>query len=112
MLFALPASSRGRHEQTMDRGSCAARRQLLINSVETAVRHPAFGIGACNFQVTEGHWRVAHNTYTEVAEEGGSPAFVLFMLVLVRTFVNLRKVRQSEAYKQDPEFRGLTGGPW
>jgi O-antigen ligase len=102
----------GQQEDSLDRGSREARKQLFIDSVETALRHPVFGIGAGNFEVTNGSWRVAHNAYTEIAAEAGLPAFVLFVLVLYCAFYNLRKVRKSDAYKRDPDIRGLTGGLW
>lgn len=102
----------GQQEDSLDRGSREARKQLLVSSVQTALRHPVFGIGAGNFEATGGTWRVAHNAYTEIAAEAGLPAFVLFMLVLYRSFYNLRKVRKSEAYKKDPDIRGLAGGLW
>jgi len=62
----------GQQEDSLDRGSREARKQLLILSVETALRHPIFGVGAGNFEVTNGSWRVAHNAYTELAAEGES----------------------------------------
>ena len=102
----------GQQEDSLDRGSREARKQLLISSVQTALRHPIFGIGAGNFEATAGTWRVAHNAYTEIAAEAGLPAFVLFMMVLYRSFYNLRKVRKSDAYKKDPDIRGLAGGLW
>jgi O-antigen ligase len=102
----------GQQEDSMDRGSREARKQLLIRSVSTALHNPVFGIGAGNFEVTSGNWHVAHNTYTEIAAEGGFPALTLFMLVIYRTFYNLRQVRKSHAHKQDSEIRILTGGLW
>jgi putative inorganic carbon (hco3(-)) transporter len=102
----------GRQEDTMDRGSREARKHLLMQSVNTALHRPIFGVGAGNFEVLSGNWHVAHNTYTEIAAEAGFPALFLFMLVLYRTFFNLRRVRKSDAYKQDPEVRILTGGLW
>ena len=102
----------GQQEDSLDRGSREARKQLLILSVETALRHPIFGVGAGNFEVTNGSWRVAHNAYTELAAEGGIPALILFVLVFYCTFRNLRRVRKSQAYKRDPVIRGLTGGLW
>jgi O-antigen ligase len=102
----------GQQEDSMDRGSREARKELLVKSISTAVHHPVFGIGAGNFEVTSGNWHVAHNTYTEIAAEGGFPALILFVLVIYRTFFNLRQVRKSHAYKQDSEVRILTGGLW
>ncbi len=102
----------GEQEDSMDRGSREARKQLFFESVSTAVHNPVFGVGAGNFEVLSGNWHVAHNTYTEIAAEGGFPALILFVLVIYRTFFNLRQVRKSNAYKLDPEVRILTGGLW
>jgi len=100
----------GQQEDSMDRGSREARKQLLLESVSTAVHNPVFGVGAGNFEVLSGNWHVAHNTYTEIAAEGGFPALLLFLFVIYRTFFNLRQVRKSNAYKLDSEVRILTGG--
>ena len=102
----------GQQEDSMDRGSREARKELLVKSVSTAVHHPVFGVGAGNFEILSGNWHVAHNTYTEIAAEGGFPALILFLLVIYRTFFNLRQVRKSNAYKLDSEIRILTGGLW
>jgi putative inorganic carbon (HCO3(-)) transporter len=102
----------GQEEASMDRGSREARKQLLYESVRTAVHHPVFGVGAGNFEVVSGTWRVAHNTYTEIAAEGGFPALILFLLVIYRTFFNLRQVRKSDVYRRDSETRILSGGLW
>jgi O-antigen ligase len=93
-------------------GSREQRKQLLIDSIKTALRNPLFGIGAGNFEATNGTWHVAHNTYTEVAAEGGFPAFILFLLMFYRALYNLKMVRGSPAYEQDATIRGLTGGLW
>jgi O-antigen ligase len=102
----------GQQEDTMDRGSREARKQLLLESVRMAVHNPVFGVGAGNFEVLSGNWHVAHNTYTEIAAEGGFPALMLFLFVIYRTFFNLRQVRKSDVYKLDSEIRILTGGLW
>jgi putative inorganic carbon (hco3(-)) transporter len=99
-------------EDPRGEGSREQRKQLLIDSVKTALEHPIFGIGAGNFEATNGTWRVAHNTYTEVAAEAGFPAFILFMLMFYRALYNLKMVRGSPGYQSDPTIRGLTGGLW
>lgn len=93
-------------------GSREQRKQLLIDSIKTAFQHPLFGVGAGNFEATNGTWKVAHNTYTEIAAEAGFPAFILFMLMFYRARYNIRMVRRSPAYETDPAIRGLTGGLW
>jgi O-antigen ligase len=102
----------GNEADSLDRGSREARKQLLLNSIRTAVHNPVFGIGAGNFEVTAGSWHVAHNSYTELAAEAGIPALLLFLLMLYRTMRNIKMTRASTLYKIDPDVRGLTGGLW
>jgi O-antigen ligase len=92
--------------------SRAQRKQLIMESIVDAFQHPIFGIGPGNFEATNGAWRVAHNSYTEIAAEAGFPAFTLFCLMFYRALYNLRMVRQSQAYEGDSALRGLTGGLW
>ncbi len=100
----------GNEVDSMDRGSIAARKGLLMESIKTAVKHPLFGVGAGNFEVLGGSWRVAHNSYTEIAAEAGFPAFILFMLMMFRTLKNLKDVRQSPMFEKDSDIRGLCSG--
>jgi O-antigen ligase len=88
------------------------RKELLIDSVVTAVHHPVFGIGAGNFEAVNGMWRVAHNTYTEIAAEGGFPALILFILVISQTFANIRHATKSRMHEQDKDLQILTGALW
>lgn len=111
-LTRLQSIVTGNEEYSMDRGSREARIQLLKESVDMAVHNPLFGIGAGNFEVTAGHWHVAHNTYTEIAAEGGFPILIMFLLVIRISFQNLRRVRKSAAYASDPEVKALTGCLW
>lgn len=100
----------GNEVDSMDRGSIAARKGLLMESIKTAVKHPIFGVGAGNFEVIGGSWRVAHNSYTEIAAEAGFPAFILFMMMMFRTLKNLKQVRQSPMFEKDSDVRGLCSG--
>lgn len=102
----------GNEVDSMDNGSIAARKGLLLESVKTALHNPIFGVGAGNFEVTAGSWHVAHNSYTETAAEGGFPALLFFMLMLYRTLRNIKMTRLSKMYETNAEVRGLTGGLW
>lgn len=93
-----------------DRGSAEARKQLLQDSIQVMMEHPLVGVGPGNFQVVNGVWRVAHNTYSEMGAEAGFPALVLFLLVLFAGYQNLRFAQKAPAYKRENEFRILTGG--
>jgi len=95
-----------------DKGSLEARKQLLKKSVLVAVQHPIFGVGPGCFPLVDQGWRVAHNSYTELAAEAGFPALILFLLAIGAAFKNLSKVRASEKYNHDVEFRVITQAVW
>ena len=75
-----------------DKGSWQARKELLILSIKTTVEYPVLGVGAGNFQVIS-DWHVTHNSYTELSAEGGIPALILYLLIIRRTFINLREAQ-------------------
>jgi O-antigen ligase len=102
----------GNEADSMDRGSIEARKGLLLESVKMAFQHPVFGVGAGDFEVLAGTWRVAHNTYTEIAAEAGFPAFFLFMMMVYRTMRNLRMVRKSRLCDTDPDIKGISSALW
>lgn len=110
-LIRLKSIVTGNEAYSMDKGSVEARKGLLIESIQTAIHHPIFGVGAGNFEILSG-WHVAHNTYAEIAAEAGFPAFILFMMMFKRTFRNLKLVRQSPLYQTDIDIQGLGGALW
>jgi putative inorganic carbon (hco3(-)) transporter len=71
-------------------GSAQARQKLLFRSLEESLRHPFFGVGPGQFILFSGDWHETHNSYTELTSESGIPALVLFILLMRRTFRNLR----------------------
>jgi O-antigen ligase len=99
----------GNIEGSGDHGSWEARRALLVESIEEAIHHPIFGIGAGNFGAATLTWRVTHNTYTELAAEGGFPALILFLAILYLSLRNLRRIRLLSAYRENPEIRLFNG---
>ena len=102
----------GNIEGSGDRGSLAARRQLLIDSLEVAIHNPMFGVGPGNFGAATLTWRVTHNTYTEFAAEGGFPALFLFLAIMYLAARNLRRIRFLPAYRENPEIRLFTQALW
>ncbi len=102
----------GNIEGSGDRGSLAARSQLLIDSVEEAIHHPIFGIGPGNFGAATLTWRVTHNTYTEFAAEGGFPALFLFLAIMYLAARNVRRTRLLPAYRENPAIRLFSGALW
>jgi O-antigen ligase len=77
-----------------DRGSWEARREILDQSIDLALHNPVFGVGPGNFPSATKTWVVVHNTFTELAAEGGFPALLLFLVILGLAFRNLRRVRR------------------
>jgi O-antigen ligase len=83
-------------------GSGWARRTLLSRSILLTLEHPLVGVGPGNFQVLSGFWHGTHNTFTQLSSEAGILAAVLFILILQRSFANLRRVRTLAGHR--PEY--------
>jgi hypothetical protein len=84
----------------------------LKESLWLTVHHPIFGIGPGNFPAVTGEWRVAHNTYTELSAEGGLPALILFVTLLVMSLRKIRSVRTLPGYARDGSIRLWTSALW
>lgn len=102
----------GNVEGSGDKGSLAARKELLIKSAVTALRNPLFGVGPGCFPLVDKQWHVAHNAYTELAAEAGFPALLLFLLAMRSAFKNIVLIRKSQHYEQDQEFKLFTQALW
>jgi len=102
----------GNIEGSGDKGSLQARKELLKKSVMIALTHPVFGIGPGCFALVDESWRVAHNTYTELAAEGGFPALILFLMSIGAALKNIASVKKSQHYREDPEFKLFTQALW
>jgi hypothetical protein len=95
-----------------DKGSAESRKELLVESLKLTLQHPVFGVGPGNFSAYTQSWLVTHNTYTQLSSECGIPVLVLFLLIIRRAFKNLRNVRKSALYLEDPEVKLYTGALW
>lgn len=102
----------GNIKGSMDKGSLQARKDLLKKSIIVAATHPIFGVGPGCFPLVDQGWRVAHNSYTEVAAESGIPALLLFLLAILGAFRNIAKVRETGLYQTDTEFQLFTQALW
>ncbi len=91
-------------EGDKDLGSAEARRGLLLKSLQVTATHPVFGVGPGNFPPYTGLWLVTHNTYTQLSSECGIPALILFLILMWRAFLNLRRVRKMP---RSPEMEGI-----
>ena len=102
----------GNVEDSGDKGSLQARRQLLEKSAMVALTHPLVGVGPGCFPLVDKGWHVAHNAYTELAAEAGIPALVLFLMAIAAAFKNIGLIRKSQYYAEDPEFKLFTQALW
>ena len=92
----------------LDKGSAAARRELLIMSLKLTATHPIFGVGLGLFESVTQTWFVTHNTYTQLSSEVGIPGILLFLLILRRVFRNLKDVSKTERFRTDPQLEIFT----
>jgi O-antigen ligase len=81
-------------DNTSAYGSYLQRRELMVRSWRGILQHPLFGIGTKNFVSYSGMWREVHNSYLQIAVEGGIPALVLYLLIFWRAFANLRRLKR------------------
>jgi hypothetical protein len=99
----------GNIQYSRDLGSREARTELMELSFDEMLAHPIVGVGPGNFGSYSGTWRVAHNSYTELGAEAGIPALLLFLLILGKSVLNLKRVEKSPLYKTDKEIQVFTG---
>jgi O-antigen ligase len=94
-------------------GSAQSRRAILIESLHLTITHPLFGVGPGQFTEVSGFWHVTHNTYTQFSSETGFPGIVLFILLLRRTFKNLKvdknAVKTQAWYVTNALYCGMAG---
>ena len=98
----------GNIQGTMDHGSLDARRELLAQSIQVTLEHPIFGVGPGNFEAYTASWRVTHNTYTQLSSEAGIPALIMFLVILLLAFRNLKRVAKAPGYKTNREMQLFT----
>jgi O-antigen ligase len=87
-------------EQQAAKESKEERLDLLTRSLTFTLEHPLFGLGLGNFELASGAqlfaqanaWMGTHNTYTQISSEGGIPALLLFLSLLVTAARNMMKI--------------------
>jgi O-antigen ligase len=88
-----------------DRGdveSSNSRLRLWSIGMTAAQNHPLTGVGAGNFSLlTAGRedFKVAHNTYIDVAAELGFPGLFAFLAVLGTTFLSAGRIRRYAEHR-------------
>lgn len=75
-------------------GSYEERKMLMVKSLEAVEYYPLWGIGVRNFMTYSGIWKEVHNSYLQIAAEGGIPAIILYLLFFWQGFANLRLLRK------------------
>lgn len=82
--------------------STRTRVELVKGGLKMIKTHPIFGVGLDQFKPLVGHYNpnlysviredyIAHNTYVQVAAEGGVPTLLLFLALIRTAFVNCRR---------------------
>ncbi len=114
-LFSDVVSSQSSSRQVeFAKASAESRMNLLKQSIEVMITHPIFGVGPGMFSVAtadkmqaEGeraHWQQTHNSFTQMASEGGLPAGLLYLALVwftVRTGFAIQKfARQNRAHTE------------
>src|SRR5690349_13826563 len=105
MLFSpISPIMRALHPQYGDEASAETHKILWTTALQVIRQNPFLGIGLGNFKAKTAELHVlvnnsamAHNTYLEYAAELGLPALLIFLAVLVSTFLLLEKVRTRAA---------------
>jgi len=97
--------------------SSAARRQLMINAVKVSIAHPIFGVGIGQFgtymsgvEMLEGRhsgWQGTHNTYLQISSEAGTPALIIFLIMMWLSFKGLRRLYKRADLIAAPESREI-----
>jgi len=95
--------------------SSAARRRLMMNAIKVSASHPLFGVGIGQFgtymsgvEKLEGlhsGWQGTHNTYLQISSEAGTPALVVFLIMIWLSFKGLRSLYKRADLIAVPESR-------
>ena len=98
--------------------SAAARRQLLINAIKVSISHPVLGVGIGQFATymsgverLEGRhsgWQGTHNTYMQISSEAGTPALIIFLIMMWLSFKGLRRLYKRADLIAAPESREIS----
>lgn len=76
-------------------GSAGMRREILLRSIFTAIRHPLLGIGMGNFHNVSIRELVSHNAFTQVAAEMGMLALVTYTMFILTPLRKLGQVARE-----------------
>jgi O-antigen ligase len=105
-FFAISGDVRTQVDQSAY-GSYEERRFLMGKALEGIEHYPILGVGVHNFITYSTKWKEVHNSYLEIAVEGGIPVLILYLMFFARGFKNLKKLRRMRDL--DDETVLLTG---
>ncbi len=76
-------------------GSYEERRFLIMRSLEGIEHYPILGIGVHGFPPYSLKWKNVHNSYLQIAVEGGIPVLIFYLMFFGRGFKNLKQLRKK-----------------
>lgn len=86
-------------ETDVKRGSMAARFEIIMDGFRLFAQRPINGFGIGGYQIARierlGRWQVCHCAYVQALAELGLLGFIPWVLILVRTFFLLTKIRKK-----------------
>src|ERR1051325_7240174 len=92
-------------------GSATARTALLIRSTYVMLRHPLIGVGLHNFPIYSLQGKLSHNSYTQVGAELGIPALAVYVMLMVTSLKQLRRIeRETYEKRRQSKYYGLAIG--
>lgn len=92
-------------------GSASARTALLIRSTYVMIRHPLIGVGLHNFPIYSLQGKLSHNSYTQVGAELGIPALLVYVMLMVTSLKQLRRIeRETYEKRRRSKYYGLAIG--
>jgi O-antigen ligase len=92
--------------------STRSRVELVRAGIRMMEAHPIFGIGLGQFKSVEFHYnpvltdlepdpKIAHNTYVQLAAEGGIPTLALYLAILALTLATCRRAQKAPGVPED-----------
>lgn len=82
--------------------SAQGRQEVFWQSLAVTAKHPLFGVGPGDFQILSGSWHSSHDVYLQLSSEAGLPALILFLVIMQRAFLAVRRTRREAT--ADPEL--------
>ena len=85
-------------------GSAQRRKEIMLRTLQIAMRRPIIGVGAGNIAFYTDDEHVAHNSYLEVAAELGVIGLIAYLTLI---FAPVRSLRKIENETVDPKTQDV-----